>query len=81
MGAFLGKTGRPENPDGRFEIVLQQRLFLLQPVEGKIWYLISVLAGGFVTAVMVNLLKKDYVDVTVEKEDTVNLDEITFDEF
>ena len=32
MGAFLGKTGRPENPDGRFEIVLQQRLFLLQPV-------------------------------------------------
>ena len=56
-------------------------IIVLPVVEGKIWYLISVLAGGFVTAVMVNLLKKDYVDVTVEKEDTVNLDEITFDEF
>ena len=29
---FSAKAGRPENPDGRFEIVLQQRLFLLQPV-------------------------------------------------
>ena len=56
-------------------------IIVLPVVEGKIWYLISVLAGGFVTAVMVNLLKKDYVDVTVEKEDTVDLDEITFDEF
>ena len=56
-------------------------IIVLPVVEGKIWYLISVLAGGFVTAVTVNLLKKDYVDVTVEKEDTVDLDEITFDEF
>ena len=54
---------------------------MLPVVEGKIWYLVSVLAGGFVTAVMVNLLKRDYVDVTVSKEDTVDLDEITFDEF
>ena len=45
-------------------------IIVLPVVEGKIWYLISVLAGGFVTAVMVNLLKKDYVDVTVEKEDS-----------
>lgn len=56
-------------------------IIVLPVVEGKIWYLVSVLAGGFVTAVMVNLLKRDYVDVTVSKEDTVDLDEITFDEF
>lgn len=41
-------------------------LIVLPVVEGRIWYLISVIAGGLVTAFMVNLLKKDYVDVTVE---------------
>lgn len=56
-------------------------IIVLPVVEGKIWYLIAVLAGGFVTAVMVNLLKKNYVEETGDKEDALDdLDEITFDE-
>ena len=57
-------------------------IIVLPVVEGKIWYLISVLAGGFVTAVMVNLLKKNNTDDMASKaavEDD-GLDEITFDE-
>ncbi len=57
-------------------------LIVLPVVEGRIWYIISVLAGGFVTAIMVNLLKKNNTDDMASKaavEDD-GLDEITFDE-
>lgn len=57
-------------------------LIVLPVVEGRIWYIISVLAGGFVTAIMVNLLKKNNTDDSAVKaaaEDD-GLDEITFDE-
>lgn len=57
-------------------------LIVLPVVEGKVWYLVSVIAGGLVTALMVNLLKKDYVDVTADSNASAgdDLDEITFDE-
>ena len=54
---------------------------MLPVVEGRIWYFIAVLAGGFVTALMVNLLKKNYVEESVGNDtDLDDLDEITFDE-
>ena len=50
-------------------------------VEGRIWYFISVLIGGFVTAIMVNLLKKNNMDDAVVKAASDDdLDEITFDD-
>lgn len=56
-------------------------LIVLPVVEGRIWYFIAVLAGGFVTALMVNLLKKNYVEESVGNDtDLDDLDEITFDE-
>lgn len=55
-------------------------IIVLPVVEGKLWYVISVLAGGFVTAIMVNLLKKNYEDVGERAEVEVDLDEITFDD-
>ena len=56
-------------------------LIVLPVVEGRIWYIIAVLAGGIVTAVMVNLLKKNYVDASAEQTVGADeLDEITFDE-
>ncbi|PNV61307.1 PTS fructose transporter subunit IIC [Clostridium sp. chh4-2] len=57
-------------------------IIVLPVVEGRIWYVISVLAGGLVTALMVNLLKKNNMDdspAKVESDDD-GLDEITFDE-
>ena len=56
-------------------------LIVLPVVEGRIWYIIAVLAGGLVTALMVNLLKKNNMDdgpVKVAEDD--GLDEISFDE-
>ena len=56
-------------------------LIVLPVVEGRIWYFIAVLAGGFVTALMVNLLKKNYVEESAGNDtDLDDLDEITFDE-
>ena len=56
-------------------------LIVLPVVEGRIWYFISVLAGGFVTAIMVNLLKKNNMDDAVVKAvEEDDLDEITFDD-
>ena len=50
-------------------------------LPGRIWYFISVLAGGFVTAIMVNLLKKNNMDDAVVKAvEEDDLDEITFDD-
>ena len=56
-------------------------LIVLPVVEGRIWYIISVLVGGLVTAIMVNLLKKNNMDdgpIKVAEDD--GLDEISFDE-
>lgn len=56
-------------------------LIVLPVVEGRIWYFIAVLAGGFVTALMVNLLKKNYVEESAGNDTELDdLDEITFDE-
>ena len=56
-------------------------LIVLPVVEGRIWYFIAVLAGGFVTALMVNLLKRNYVEESAGNDtDLDDLDEITFDE-
>lgn len=36
--------------------------------ENKIWFIVSILVGALVTAVMVNFLKKDYVEENIEIE-------------
>ena len=47
-------------------------LIVLPVVEGKIGYIIGVVVGAFVTAIMVNLLKKENTDnenIKVDEED------------
>lgn len=56
-------------------------LIVLPVVEGRIWYLIAVLAGGLVTAIMVNLLKKNNMDDSVVKTAADDgMDEFTFED-
>lgn len=55
-------------------------LIVLPVVDGKLWYIIAILVGSLVTAVMVNLLKKENHDDLGTKTETVDLDEFTFDE-
>lgn len=56
-------------------------LIVLPVVEGRVWYIISVLVGGLVTAIMVNLLKKNNIDdSSVKTAEDDGLDEISFDE-
>lgn len=56
-------------------------LIVLPVVEGRIWYLIAVLAGGLVTAIMVNLLKKNNMDDSVVKAAADDeMDEFTFED-
>ncbi len=47
-------------------------LIVLPVVEGKIGYIIGVVVGAFVTAIMVNLLKKENTNnekIKVDEED------------
>ncbi|MEG1107215.1 MAG: PTS fructose transporter subunit IIC, partial [Eubacterium sp.] len=57
-------------------------LIVLPVVEGRILYFISVLAGALVTAIMVNLLKKENHDLTEtdEKPDDDDMIELNFEE-
>ncbi len=56
-------------------------LIVLPVVEGRIWYIISVLAGGLVTAIMVNLLKKNNMDDSpVKAVEDDGMDEISFED-
>lgn len=57
-------------------------LIVLPVVEGRLGYILGVVAGAVVTAVMVNLLKKTNTDDLVDSENKVDLDEIelNFDE-
>lgn len=55
-------------------------LIVLPVVEGRVWYIISVLVGGFVTAIMVNLLKKNVTDADVKVEAEVDMEEISFED-
>jgi fructose-specific PTS system IIC-like component len=54
-------------------------LIVLPVVEGRFGYIISVLLGGIVTALMINLLKKNNVDVTEYDRDE-KIEELVFEE-
>lgn len=54
-------------------------LIVLPVVEGRFGYIISVLLGGIITALMINLLKKNNVDVTEYDRDE-KIEELIFEE-
>lgn len=56
-------------------------LIVLPVVEGRIWYIVSVVVGSLVTAFMVNLLKKENHDKTETDEEVSDDIEIAFEEF
>ncbi|MEG0379025.1 MAG: PTS fructose transporter subunit IIC, partial [Eubacterium sp.] len=56
-------------------------LIVLPVVEGKLWYVLAVVVGSLVTAIMVNLLKKENHDKTeIDAENAEDI-ELSFEEF
>ncbi|MGI6109012.1 MAG: PTS fructose transporter subunit EIIC [Eubacteriaceae bacterium] len=55
-------------------------LIVLPVVEGRWWYLLSVIVGSLVTAIMVNLLKRNNQDNLREENDFDEID-VDFEEF
>lgn len=55
--------------------------FIVLPViEGKIGYVVGIIVGSFVTAIMVNILKKTKIDINDSKEELDDI-ELNFEEF
>lgn len=55
--------------------------FIVLPViEGKIGYIAGIIVGSFVTAIMVNILKKTKIDINDPKEELDDI-ELNFEEF
>lgn len=55
--------------------------FIVLPViEGKIGYVVGIIVGSFVTAIMVNILKKTKTDINNQKEELDDI-ELNFEEF
>lgn len=55
--------------------------FIVLPViEGKIGYVAGIIVGSFVTAIMVNILKKTKTDINNQKEELDDI-ELNFEEF
>lgn len=56
-------------------------LIVLPVVEGRLWYIVAVVVGSLVTAIMVNLLKKENHDTTETDAETTEDIELSFEEF
>lgn len=55
--------------------------FIVLPViEGRIGYIVGIVVGSFVTAILVNILKKTKIDINDSKEELDDI-ELNFEEF